>query len=580
MAFYYPRFQPVTHIADMGIAEIKDAVAILQGPEDTVVGYTPSKVDKTLFHEHKRWSTSGVRTNAKRETPEQRAARLKKRDKGLMLLERGIDILESLGGPCASNPAIPNMLRPLYAARFELLNGAEHLPRPDYAKHVHVQKLILNQSARLLFHNDNWEKSDVRQIDTTLTILGHFVKAFCALHMRPFNEGSSTATAAAPPGKSSVGGIKSSSSAAKGGAGPGSRRDLFDGSGWSIRIAGAGDDAGGEKVLTLAMVMDRIDEALRMAAAANKEHGASAPDLRWHEPKLLLLKSLLTIPLTGNLALAHKYAERAGQEVHRMKKRANPILDGLKDREFEMELGLYNLCLAELSGRMFDWILPPGQMEAAVLRAFEQAAEFFAAPFDTALDADGIMSATLAHERVFEIEAYCCCLLSYATFLLNAPRPKPTSTRDTHVFLPKQIFTLNPLLTVATASDVIYADVSEKISFPIEECRKRTGNALMRGLEINRAIMPEDKENPLAAWTLVGMACMYADTRDYLYATGLFESAHKSFVNNYGATSVESVLLQRLRYEFMAGVGSDQEAKSASHEIVSLLKAMDKLPAA
>lgn len=593
MAFYFPRFQPLTHIADMGIPEIKDAVALLQGPDTTLKGYRQSKDDDTIFFEQTRWSTSAVRSGAMRETRETRGLRLKKREKGLMLLERGIDILEGLGGPCSANPLIRNMIRPLYAARFELINGSEHLPRPDYARHVHPQRLILNQSARLLFYNDGaahgWDKSDVKQIDTALVILGHFVKAFCALHMKPFNEAAAQKMAAAavksPSASIKSGGIKSSSVKSTGGgsaAKSSSSSGYFNGKEWSITIPADPNNTTttGEQALTLAMVMDRIDEALCLAVAAHKKHGANAPDLRWHEPKLLLLKALVTIPLTGNLAFAHKYIYQANNVVLAMKQRTNLLLDGLKDREFEVEFGLYNLLLAEASARMFNWSLTAGEADAAVIREFEHAAQFYATPFDTALNADGIMSEKTAHERVFEIEAYCCCLLSYATFLLNAPRPAATSIRDTPVFLPGQLFSFNALATVAASnSNMLYAEVGERVNFTIEDCRTRTGNSLMRALEVNRAIHPEDqKENPLAAWTLAGMACMYADTRDYLYAVGLFESAHKNFYTNYGPVSMENVLLQRLRYEFMAGVGSEQEAKTASHEVVGLLKQMDKLP--
>ncbi|TPP52947.1 hypothetical protein CGC20_27365 [Leishmania donovani] len=551
MAFYFPRFHPDTHVNAAGIPELIDAVGLMtrhsrpSRAESTAFTSTPaaeSAMSRAL--PPTRWTTT-VSATAQPTTDAAVAEAQKDNAKSLLLLERGIDILNSVGG--VRNPTVANLLRPLYAARFEMLNGSEHLPRSEYAKRMHVPKAILQQAAPLLYY-DAWDKSDVQQLDTSCVLVGHFMKAFCALHPRPFHPVAAPAT-----------------SGGAGALGPAE---------WKMAV---GDDGEGA-YLTLSIVQDRVEELLRLATAAYDKHGSTRPELRWLRPKLLVLKGLLTIPLTGHLLHAQRCIEEAANYVDALTKRKNLLLDGLKERTHEPELGLYMLLQAEIAARVFDWDVAPGQVDGDVVNMFTDAAGYYADPPNTTLDGDAIMSESKLAEQRFEVEAYTCCLRSYAAFLLGAPRPKATTTRDSPVFLAKQLFSLNPLLTVATSSSLIFSDVRNVSELPLDMCRRRTGDALDRALKLNRMLYPDFRQNAPAASTLMTMACMYADTRDYLYATGLFESANKAVTYNFGDTSLEHVFLQKLRYEFLAGVGSEQEAKTASHEVVHLLKRMDALP--
>lgn len=556
MAFYYPRFRPSTHITTAGIPELTDAVALM---------------DKTAAAP--RWSSVSALCLEKGDGPGASAAQ---RDvsKSLTLLERGIDILNSAGGP--SNPSMGQLLCPLYATRFELLNSPEHEPRCDYATRCHVQKSILQQAGQLIFYGNTWDETDLKQLDTACVIMAHFIKAFCALHPRPFHpspsaastpssSASDTATVAMikskPSAVTTAGHTSGSADAAQG---------IFAAQQWTLPLAGS-------DVLTLEMVMARLTELTQCCAAACRTHGSQHPELRWLEPKLTLLKALLTIPLTGHLLHAQQYIDTATKQVHEFTQRSNLFLDGLKPRTQEAELGLYMLLQAEMAARIFNWCLPQGQVDGSVMEAYSDATEFYANPFNTAIEADGIMSEKNLHERRFETDAYACCLRSFASFLLGAPRPKATSTRDSPVFLSHQLFSLNPLTSVATSSHYIFSDVKETVELPLDLCRRRTGESLDRALQLNRRLYPEHRMNGSAAWTLLTMACMYADTRDYLYATGLFETASKAFAYTYGSASMERVFLLKLRYEFLAGVGSEQEAKTASHEVIQQLKQIDAM---
>ncbi|KAG5512394.1 hypothetical protein GH5_08244 [Leishmania sp. Ghana 2012 LV757] len=578
MAFYFPRFHPETHLNAAGVPELIDAVGLMtrhsrRSRADSPASASAAASSMPRHQLPTRWTTT-VSATAQPTTDTSVAEALRDNTKCLLLLERGIDILNSVGG--VRSPAVAGLLRPLYAARFEMLNGSEHLPRSEYATRMHVHKAILQQAASLLYYNDTWDRSDVHQIETTCVLVAHFVKAFCALHPRPFRPVAAPATGGAT---SSARVSSATPTAGSGGATASSSpilplKGAFDPAEWKM---GVGNEAEGAW-LTLSMVQDRVEELLRLATAAHDKHGSTHPELRWLRPKLLLLKALLTIPITGHLLHAQRYVKEAANSVDALTKRKNLLLDGLKERTREPELGLYMLLQAEIAARAFDWDLAPGQVDGDVVHMFTDAAEYYADPPNTTLDGDAIMSERKLPEQRFEAEAYTCCLRSYATFLLGAPRPKAANPRDAPVFLAKQLFSLNPLLTVATPSPLIFSDARNVSELPLDLCRRRTGEALDRALRLNRMLYPDFRQNAPAAATLMTMACMYADTRDYLYATGLFESAKKALVYNFGDTSLEHVFLQKLRYEFLAGVGSEQEAKTASHEVVHLLKRMDALP--
>ncbi|KAK7199021.1 hypothetical protein NESM_000870300 [Novymonas esmeraldas] len=598
MAYYFPRFHPSTHINTAGIPELTDAVELMTRhgrpvrPAAAATAAAAATGTTARAQPVTRWTTT-LSATASPTTADSVAAALKDNSKSLLLLERGVDILNSVGG--ARSPAVANLIRPLYAARFELLCGSEHLPRCDYAARIHVHKATLHQAAPLLLHNDVWDKSDVAQLDTTCVILAHFVKAFCALHPRPFHAAAAAAAStSSPAGPSSAaaaaaagggGGVSSTGSAkpsplaslkSKGGAAAAAPpRPASSPATWAMEVE---DGSGGTARLTLQMVHERIEEALRLAAAAYEKHGTAHPELRWLRPKLLVLKALLTIPLTGHLLHAQQLITDAAHYVDALTRRRNPLMDGLKERTREPELGLYMLLQAEMAARIFNWDIGLGQVDGDVVDLFTDAAGFYADAPNTALDGDAIMSDAKLPEQRFEAEAYACCLRSYATFLLGAPRPRATSTRDSPVFLEKQTFSPNPLLTVSTPSSDIFSDVRNVTELSLETCRRRTGEALDRALKLNRMLYPDYRQNAPATATLTAMACMYADTRDYLYATGLFESANKAATHLYGDASPERVFLQKLRYEFLAGVGSEQEAKTASHEVVHLLKRVDALP--
>lgn len=105
------------------------------------------------------------------------------------------------------------------------------------------------------------------------------------------------------------------------------------------------------------MVLDRIDELIRLCRKVHATHGAKHPQFRWSVPKLLLLKALLIMASTGNLFLAQSLIDDAAELVFQMTAKANQpsLITSLQGRDYEAELGLFMCAQAEIASRIFNW---------------------------------------------------------------------------------------------------------------------------------------------------------------------------------------------------------------------------------
>lgn len=703
VAFYFPRFQPSTHVSSAGIPEINEALSLLSS-QSVKVALQP-EADQEQSHwrqssyddrvdslvETTRWLHVG-KTASKDASCTSSSSSVANKTKCLQLLDRGIEILESAGGLHANG--IRSVLLPLYVTKWEILQGTSHLPRPtfDYAAYasaptskggvssaahssscyrggvMHIPKHILYHSSRAILSVDSWslEKGGSLLpacIDTDCMTLAHFVKAFSILHTRPFNQSSSKLNTSIPSAKSgSSHGISIKSSSHGAGAGGGSRvphPSPSQKSQWSLMVE---VEDGKKACMTLEIALERVDQLIERCHAAIREVkkemvsktsvSTVASDLstssrsgdhleggvsslsespsvsmrawKFYVPKLLLLKAMLTIGSSGHLLHAKKYVDEAAAYVHGLQKRSHILLDGLREgeRPAEPELGLFLLAQAEMMARIWNWgegkmLKSPkssssskapemvAELDEDVFEAFDNAGGFYAAPFTTNTKADGIMDLSVVSQREFEVHAYAVCLLSLATVILGVPRVANASSSTAAsllvssanakgsspvfsavhqdkkpVFLPQQLFSLSPpFLSLDRPCSTIFSDSSRLRPFSVEEARRMAGVLLKRALELVRGLYPDDRDHPLAIQILSTMACLYADTRDYLYASGLFESARRgTYVCYGGPLSIESIFLNKLRYEFLAGVGSEEEAKTAAHEIIQHLKEVDQLP--
>lgn len=137
LAFYYPRFQPATHLpVHTGLPEVQQAVAALaEGPSSA--------------------------------------------NKALPLLARCQDIFENIGPHMAPVSA---MHRPTVAARIQL---AKQIPRPTLAQASipHFEKWVLENACRALSSSaEVWNRDDLVEFDVSCLLLAQFVESFCKLN--------------------------------------------------------------------------------------------------------------------------------------------------------------------------------------------------------------------------------------------------------------------------------------------------------------------------------------------------------------------------------------------------------------
>lgn len=465
--------------------------------------------------------------------------------KCLSLLDRAHEIFKNIPN-WEQNESMTNVVRSITASKVELMsllqvrplsdrgvNGLLPPPMTTRAQSTQVNDWIVREirTTALRSTEDAWTRSDVEQLDTSCFLMGKFVESFCLLHPR---------------------------------------RD--PGSLAADRLV-----SGQDKELAM-LALTKLQELHKLAELASEKHGATHKSLRWLPIKLLLLQAICTIPATGNLEVSRKLIQQAGLQVEEWGSKKTLVADVSQ----EPELGLLMLFEAEIASRVYNWMhFPKEVIDEGVVLLYQKACSFFSTKFDTAINHDAVMDGSVgSRPNAFKLDEasaavrdynlrdyYSTCLHSYGNFLLSAPRADPTKA----IFPKGETFTRNPLLNVASGSDMIFDDCKRPIALSIDTCRKNSQQALDRALQINRLLLPEDRNNEKAAWMLLSMACGFGDLRDYLYATGLLSSASTAFLERYGETSEEMLFLLRLEERLLNGMGSAKESETRKTKIHSIL---------
>lgn len=91
-----------------------------------------------------------------------------------------------------------------------------------------------------------------------------------------------------------------------------------------------------------------------------------------------------------------------------------------------------------------------------------------------------------------------------------------------------------------------------------------------RALKINRVIFPDRRDNLKSAMHLATMALVYAEARDYLHCSGLFNSAMRVVESNYGRGSEEVLDLLKVMEAFQRSIGSPKEAEATRHKVEAM----------
>lgn len=444
-------------------------------------------------------------------------------NKAFTALSRCQDIFENLG---AHMQAVSAMHRPTVAARIQV---ARQIPRPQQvqASIPDMEKWVLENTSRALnVSGDVWMRDDEAQFDASCVLLAQFVEAFCKMHVAPTPDDDARTIPVD-----------------------------WQCEGWTLT-----------KAVALVEELLAVSERLMRKPENAELVKTKVNNLGWARAKLYLLKSLLVLITTGSTLRPLGMVTQCIEEVEmwHMKKRhvLDPIMKGVP------ELGLLYQFQAEYRWRMFDWKTYPaeGTDELAVIAMSKGISYYHFAQDGATTSADPIMEASMADQLTpVELDAYCTCLMSCASFFLSMPHP----TADKAVFTHRLRFTNSPMVTTRTVVQP-FADVHEKQPLTLHNARKRAQRCLEWALKVNRRLFPDQPNNAKAGHMLLALGCLYADLRDYLFCVGLLNEARLCFVENYGAQSEEYMNFLQLEAQCLKALGSGKECESRYEKIAAI----------
>lgn len=204
------------------------------------------------------------------------------------------------------------------------------------------------------------------------------------------------------------------------------------------------------------------------------------------------------------------------------------------------------------------------QLNLAVKEAYDAALGFFELQF-----VGGGEAAVEAKDRDTLRDAYTSALLAAGNYLICSVRPPPATPPEEPMFLGMQLSSSLPF-TRAVEVAVVDASVPAEMMAIEEKIAKRKAQMyLERALKINRKVA-EDTQNAKAGWILRSLACLYAELKDYLYASGLFNSSLKIMQSTYGERSLEAIGVLKLMERFQRIIGSQKEAEVTQRQIEQL----------
>jgi len=399
---------------------------------------------------------------------------------------------------------------------------------------ANLSRFAMEETSRVLaLTHDLWDRHDLKQLDVSCVLLGRFVDAFCKVYERPWWEGEST------PWKT------------------------FDGPTWECNG------------FTLQAAIQLADECFAAAEAAGLRPEFALPrnnHVAWLRPKLYVLKALLKLLRDGTIVQARKMFEQAGDTIQSFTVKSDAIVDD-SFVNVPAEIGIAFLLRSELAMRELpidmssvhhNGTTQTVTLDTQLMSQLETLSLYYPNMIATShLERDSIMILP-AHAASSERDAYTTVLMALGNFFLSFPRKGG-------VFPAGCSFTMSPLLTVGDGATMQYrGGPTSPMEMSLPLARKRSADFLQRGLKLHRLLFEHDPNNFKAGWLLVTLACLYADGRDFLSATGLFNKANTAIVENYGSNSEEFLRFLRLELAFLRGANS-REAEARQRHINQIL---------
>jgi tetratricopeptide (TPR) repeat protein len=293
-----------------------------------------------------------------------------------------------------------------------------------------------------------------------------------------------------------------------------------------------------------------LRECSQAVLAVNIHDAAVASTLRTSACAVSALNALLRVAHDGDAAVAAS------------------LLDGVVGGENDVRLAL--ALTAELKNRVAAPLLGAEKISHEVEGLYQQASAAFEASFSPQTGEGAVQMPQ--GEAVAPREAYCSVLLSFAATYQDMPRAQPADrafpesmrVSQSHVYIP-------PAAAVSAPSAIT------GIECPPVRARKVAVMCLDRALRINRKLYPEDRNNLKATALLRGLGCCYADAKDYIYATGMFNSALRAVEANFGRVSEEYLEVLRLQEHTQRRLKNDKEADATAHTITVLADDVSKI---
>lgn len=269
--------------------------------------------------------------------------------------------------------------------------------------------------------------------------------------------------------------------------------------------------------------------------------------------RLLGLQAVLLMTVDGELI----------SPTGMMKQAANRASGRLLSDDGNPEIGLYLTLHAQMRERLSGFNWGSYAFEAETYESVEQVISNFHRQFKDPMTQNkthGDIAIVMQGNTHFR-DCYSVCLLGIAQLYQRCPREHANE-----VIFPRYLLSnsLVDIMPVGAPSHTFQKDRVNKREIAPDAHRKIPQLYLERALKINRALYPDDRKNATAAYILRGLATIYSEMRDYLYASGLFESADDAYVANFGENSYERLELLHLREDFQRRIGSTNEAAVTS----------------
>jgi hypothetical protein len=446
-------------------------------------------------------------------------------DGAVRAFSRAQDVLQSVP---STVPGMTREKRCVVAAKGALL--LSHEGTSLVRLNTNVQKMLLRETSEVLAATKDWDRTDLASFDATCMLLS--MNLYCSntlLHAKKCR------------GQNQV-------------------LDSSDGA-----------------TIPFTEIFEQISELSKLAEKLGEvaTHPGVKRSLRRTAPRLRLLEALACIPATGDLGRAVALARDASHVCSQQTLIGNHESENLKDGDIE-EMGIFSIMQASLLERHANGRWGPNSMDEESFIQLSRAIGFYEALFQDIYNRRGGDLAIDMEGKIPLRDAYSTTLLAAAQLYMNVVREDPKETFFSH-----HLIHTSPVWTLPLplgAPDPT-SDITQRHKIHPGTCKAVCQKYLERALKINRKLYPENRSNMKAAYILRALAMVYAELKDYLFASGLFRSAESAIITSCGEFSYERLELLHSQEIFQRKIGSINEAAVTTTTMQKVQEGIDKKPA-